>query len=152
MMTTESLTIGTAVTPSASRIAIVLSATLVLGACQDAGDPLAPSLTTTSSTAPVSSMAPTASASALAAIGADLVDATGMFLVVVEDAQTRTDLTAAIQALADELNAGDAAGAGSALTTARQRLAAVAGDATATELAPVAIALGRVEQVLRGTP
>ena len=151
-MITESLTIGTAVTPSASRIAMALTATLVLGACQDAGDPLAPSLTPTSRTAPVSSMAPTASDSDLAAIGADLVDATGMFLVVIEDAQTRTDLSAAIQALAHELNAGDAAGASSALTTARQRLAAVGGNAMATELAPVEIALGQVAQVLQGTP
>ena len=150
MITTESLTIGTAVTPSASRIAIALSATLVLGACQDARDPLAPS--PTSRTAPVTAMTSTTSDSDLAAIGADLVDATGMFLVVVEDARTRAELSAAIQALADELNADNLAGASSALTTARQRLAAVVGDATAAELAPVEIALGRVAQLLQDTP
>ena len=56
------------------------------------------------------------------------------------------------QGVQGETGATGAAGASDALTTARQRLAAVVGDATVTELAPIEIALGQVEQVLRSTP
>ena len=133
------------------RIVAVLAATLVLGACQDT---TAPETTTGPRGAPAASVAATAStasATAMAAIGADLVDATESFLVGIEDAPARTDLRAALVALTAALSAGDTATAASALATARERLAAVPGDATATELAPVGLALDAVEQVLQGT-
>lgn len=138
-------------TSSTSRIAVALGATLVLGACQDTNNPLAPTAVPTASiSAPLTSTASTANASVMAAIGGDLVDGTEMFLVVIKDAQVRADISTAIKTLADALTAGDVRAATSALEAARTRLAAVPGDATATELAPVGLALDQAELVLSG--
>lgn len=135
-----------------SRLAIALGTSLVLGACQDAAAPLGPTAALTSVAAPLGSTTSVAPAAAMAAIGGALVDATEMFLVVIEDAQARTTLSDAIRSLADALNAGDVAATTAALETARQHLAAVPGEATSTELAPVGLALDQVEYLLTATP
>jgi hypothetical protein len=129
------------VTPSNSRIAVALSATLLLGACQDGSDPLAPSAPSMSVAAPVTSTAAASNAAAMAMIGADLVADTDLFLVVLESAEKRANINAAIQALADKMTAGDAVGASAALIDARAAVAAVPSEVALYELAPVSLAL-----------
>jgi hypothetical protein len=132
------------------RPLVFAAVALVMAACGDS--PAEPVLTPTAAASPLRRSVNAATASRMAAIGADLVEATESFLVVIDDAEARTALSAAIKTLADALIAGDASASTTALVTARERLAAIAGDAMATELAPIELALDGVEQVLQGTP
>ncbi len=120
-----------------------IAVALVLAACSDSSTE--PVVAPNALSAPSHIVVSAAEASRMAAIGAELVDATESFLVVIQDAQAQADLRAAIKTLADRLIAGDLAGSVSALTAARERLAAVPGDAVVTELAPIALALDAVE-------
>jgi hypothetical protein len=124
-----------------------VAAALVLAACGDS--PAEPTAVAPKASAPARSVAATADVQRMAVIGGELVDATDAFLVVLDD-ESRADLAARISTLAAALTAGDAAGAATALAAARERLAAIPGDAAATELAPVGLALDAVEAVLQG--
>jgi hypothetical protein len=131
------------------RPLVIAAVALVVAACGDS--PAEPVLTPTAAASPLRRSVNAATASQMAAIGADLVDATETFLAVVEDAEVRTALSAAIKSLADALVAGDPAAAGTRLTAARGLLAAMSEDAI-QELAPVSLALDNVEAVLTSTP
>jgi hypothetical protein len=130
------------------RPLVLAAAALVVAACGDS--PAEPVPTRTVAATAFRRSVDAATASKMKVIGGELVDATESFLVVVEDVETHTALSADIKSLADALIAGDAALSASALTTARERLAAISSDTAATELAPVALALDAVEEALQG--
>ena len=138
--------------PTLARRLAGVALLLVAGACADA--PTAAELSPTapaglSQTPAISTVLP-AKAAALITLGADLVDATDMFLVAIDDAPARTELRVVIATLADRLSAGNATAATNILATARKRLSGLQGKAALPELAPLDLALDRVEQVLQG--
>jgi hypothetical protein len=132
------------------RPLVIAAVALVVAACGDS--PAEPVPTPTAAASPLRRSVNAATASQMAGIGNDLVDATESFLVVIEDAEARASLSAAIKTLADHLIAGDATASASALAAARERLAAIPGDNVVTELAPIGLAFDAVEQVLQSTP
>ena len=138
--------------PALARRLAGVALLLVAGACADA--PTAAKLSPTApaglSQSPAISTVLPANAAALITLGADLVVATDMFLIVIDDAPTRTELRALIATLADRLSAGNSPAATSILATARKRLSSLQGKAALPELAPLDLALDRVEQVLQG--
>jgi hypothetical protein len=127
------------------RPLVIAAVALVVAACGDS--PAEPVPTPTAAASPLRRSVNAATASQMAAIGADLVDATETFLAVVDDAEARSAMSGAIKALADALVAGDSGAASTRLQAARDLVAAKSED-TVQELAPVSLALDNVEAVL----
>ncbi len=124
-----------------------VAAALVLAACADS--PAEPAATPKAAATALRRNVDAATASKMATIGEDLVDATDAFVVVLDD-EPRAVLRAAISTLADALIAGDAAAATTRLEAARAIIAAQSEDMV-HELAPVSLAFDNVESVLAST-
>ena len=124
-----------------------IAASVLLGACQDATTPTAPSSAPSAAlaAAPVAAV-PTR---AMAALGSSFRDATDQFTASMKEEKTRAALQAALFSLSENLQSGDADAAERQLKIARALLGRV-DSAEASELAPITLALDNAELVLKG--